>query len=67
MLPVQSRFVQFLPPVKHASRKITTATTRIRNSTKIFILQFCHHIWRRSWRPFFWNVSACAHAQTVPV
>lgn len=42
---------QFLPPVKQASRKMTTASRITTPTTMICMRKFCHHIFLRSCVP----------------
>jgi hypothetical protein len=50
---------QFLPPVKQASRKMTTTSSTTTPTTMICMRKFCHHIFLRSCVPWRWNLAAC--------
>jgi hypothetical protein len=51
---------QFLPLVKHASRKMTTTSSTATPITISFTRKFCHHMRLRSCVPCFWKRCACS-------
>lgn len=57
--PLPPLLMQLLPPVKHASRKMTNTSSSTTPTTIICMRKFCHHMRLRSCVPCRWNLAAC--------